>query len=265
LVRARLQIGEGYKVRRIGSGREFSHFRDYTEDDDFRYVNWRASARRTKLITTVFESEHSQEVIFCLDTGRMMAAHVGLMTKLDHAINAILMLTHISLKFQDNLGLLVFSHSVQQYLPPSKGRFQYAKFLEALYNVKAEPCYVNYREAFEYLVRRQTKRSLVMVFTDLLDATVSAEYQSAVKLLGQFHLPLTLAVADVPLQELSRKLPGNREELYSTTVAKDLLQQRQDMLRNLEREGLPVLDTIPDRLTIDAVNRYVQLKMGMGW
>ncbi|HYT92323.1 MAG TPA: DUF58 domain-containing protein, partial [Gemmataceae bacterium] len=258
-----VRIG-GYHIKRIpGAGREFSHYRDYTVDDDYRHIGWQATARRGKLITSVFESEQSQDIIFCLDIGRMMAARVGRLTKLDHAINAVLMLTHVSHRFQDNLGLLVFSHTVHVYLPPAKGRFQYARFLQTLYSVRPELCYVNYREAFQYLTARHPKRALTMVFTDLLDTVVSAEYREAVKLLRRFHLPLTLAVADVPLQELAATTPETAEQLYDVTVARDLLHGRAELLQNLEREGVMVVDTVPERLTIDAVNRYLALKTGV--
>src|SRR5438034_1165209 len=255
LVRTTLVRAGGYRAKRLpGAGREFSHFRDYTIDDDYRHVNWKATARRAKPITAVFESEHSQDIIFCLDIGRMMAAHVGSLSKLDHAINAILMLTHVSQAFQDNLGLLIFSHTVHRYLPPGKGQAQHAQFLQALYRVKPELCYVNYQEAFQFLIARHPKRALTMVFTDLLDAVVSSEYRDAVRLLRQFHLPLTLAVADVPLQELAARTPQTAQEMYDILVARDLLQGRAEMLKSLERQGVMVLDTVPQRLTIDAVN-----------
>jgi uncharacterized protein (DUF58 family) len=263
LVRTTLVRAGGYRSRRMpGAGREFSHFRDYTVDDDYRHVNWKATARRAKPITAVYESEHSQDIIFCLDIGRMMAARVGTLTKLDHAINAVLMLTHVSQTFQDNLGLLVFSHSVHRYLPPSKGRSQVAHFLQALYSVKPEYCYVNYREAFQYLIAQHPKRALTMVFTDLLDTVVSAEYRDAARLLGRFHLPLTLAVADVPLQKLAAQVPQTTEQLYDILVARDLLQARAELLQGLERQGVMVIDTVPERLTVDAVNRYLALKTG---
>jgi uncharacterized protein (DUF58 family) len=263
LVRTTLVRAGGYRARRLpGAGREFSHYREYTVDDDYRHVNWKATARRGKPITAVFESEHSQDIIFCLDIGRMMAARVGKLSKLDHAINAVLMLTHVSQTFQDNLGLLVFSHSVRLYLPPAKGRAQHARFLQALYTIKPELCYVNYREAFNYLIAQHPKRALVMVFTDLLDSVVSAEYRDAARLLRQFHLPLTLAVADVPLQSVAARTPQTTDELYDILVARDLLHGRGEMLRSLERQGVMVLDTVPERLTIDAVNRYLALKTG---
>jgi uncharacterized protein (DUF58 family) len=173
------------------------------------------------------------------------------------------MLTHVSQTFQDNLGLLVFSHTVHLYLPPAKGRAQHARFLQALYAVKPELCYVNYREAFGHLIARHPKRALTMVFTDLLDAVVSREYLEASALLRRFHLPLTLAVADVPLQQLAARSPGGGEELYDILVARDLLHGRAELLRNLERQGVLVLDTVPERLTIDAVNQYLALKTGM--
>src|SRR5262249_49954044 len=234
-----------------------------TVDDDYRSINWKATARRAKPITAVFESEQSQDIIFCLDVGRMMAARVGGLSKLDHAINAILMLTHVSHRFQDNLGLLVFSHTVHSYLPPAKGRGQHARFLQTLYDVRPELCYVNYREAFQYLLQRHPKRALTIVFTDLLDTVASAEFHGAVKLLRRFHLPLTLAVADVPLQHLAAQTPTTAEELHDITVARDLLDGRAELLKELEREGVMVVDTVPERLTIDAVNRYLALKTGV--
>jgi uncharacterized protein (DUF58 family) len=264
LVRTTLVRTGGYRVRRLpGAGREFSHYRDYTPDDDYRHVSWKATARRGKPITAVHESEHSQDIIFCLDIGRMMAARVGTLSKLDHAINAVLMLTHVSQAFQDNLGLLVFSHAVHLYLPPAKGRAQHAHFLQALYSVKPELCYVNYREAFQYLIARHPKRALTMVFTDLLDSVVSAEYRDAARLLRRFHLPLTLAVADVPLQQLAARTPATPAQLVDVLVARDLLHGRAELLAGLEREGVMVLDTVPERLTIDAVNRYLALKTGV--
>jgi uncharacterized protein (DUF58 family) len=264
MMRSTLLRTGGYHLRRMpGVGREFSHFRDYTPDDDYRHVNWKATARRAKPITSVFESEHSQDIIFCLDIGRLMATRVGMLSKLDHAVNAILMLTHVSQRFQDNLGLLVFSHAVHQYLPPARSRSQYARFLKALYHVKPELTYVNYREAFEYLIARHPKRALTMVFTDLLDQVISAEYLKAVQVLRRFHLPLTLAVADVPLQALASRVPGAPAEMYDILVARDLLQGRAELLQNLERQGVMVIDTVPERLTIDAVNRYLALKTGV--
>jgi uncharacterized protein (DUF58 family) len=265
MVRTTLVRTGGYHIKRLpGTSKEFSHFREYTVDDDFRHVNWKATARRGKPITSVFESERSQDIIFCLDIGRMMAARVGNLSKLDHAINAVLMLTHVSHRFQDNLGLLVFSHKVHEYLPPAKGRAQHARFLQVLYSVQPELCYVNYREAFQYLASRHPKRALTMVFTDLLDNTVSAEYRDAIQMLQRFHLPLTLAVADVPLQELAARSPQDVEQLYDIAVARDLLTGRAELLRSLERQGVMVVDTVPQRLTIDAVNRYLALKATQG-
>jgi uncharacterized protein (DUF58 family) len=264
LVRTTLVRAGGYRARRLpGAGREFSHYRDYTPDDDYRHVSWKATARRHRPITAVYESEHSQDIIFGLDVGRMMAARVGTLSKLDHAINAVLMLTHVSQTFQDNLGLLVFSHTVHLYLPPAKGRAQHARFLQALYSIKPELCYVNYREAFGHLIARHPKRALTMVFTDLLDDVVSRDYLEAAALLRRFHLPLTLAVADVPLQELAAREPEDVDELYNVLVARELLTGRAELLRRLERQGVLVLDTVPDRLTVDAVNRYLALKTGV--
>jgi uncharacterized protein (DUF58 family) len=129
--------------------------------------------------------------------------------------------------------------------------------------VQPELCYVNYREAFNYLIAEHPKRALTMIFTDLLDDVVSAEFRDSVRLLRQFHLPLTLAVADVPLQELAGRTPESTAGMYDILVARDLLHDRAELLRGLERQGVLVLDTVPERLTVDAVNRYLALKTGI--
>src|SRR5262249_61324611 len=129
-------------------------------------------------------------------------------------------LSHVSQSFQDNLGLLVFSHTVHTYLPPAKGRAAHARFLQALYSVKPELCYVNYREAFQYLIARHPKRALTMVFTDLLDTVASSEYRDAARLLRRFHLPLTLAVAEVPLQNLAARGPQDTARLTGILVGR---------------------------------------------
>src|SRR6185437_13839848 len=141
-----------------------------------------------------------------------------------------------------------------------KGRSQHSRFLQALYSVQPAYSYVNYREAFDHLITRQRKRALVMVFTDLLDDVVSRDYLEAAALLRRFHLPLTLAVADVPLRALAARKPVDVDELYNVLVARELLGGRAELLRSLERQGVLVLDTVPDKLTIDAVNRYLALK-----
>jgi uncharacterized protein (DUF58 family) len=264
LVRTTLVRTGGYRAKRLpGAGREFSHYREYLPDDDYRQVSWKATARRNKPITAVQESEHSQDLIFCLDVGRMMATRVGALTKLDHAINAILMLAHVSQTFQDNLGLLVFSHTVHLYLPPAKGKAQHARFLQALYAVEPELCYVNYREAFNHLITRHSKRAITLIFTDLLDDVVSRDYLDAAALLRRFHLPLTLAVADVPLQKLAAETAKDTDRMFDVLTARDLLQGRAELLRRLERQGVLVLDTVPERLTVDAVNQYLALKTGV--
>ena len=264
LVRTTLVRAGGYRAKRLpGAGREFSHFRDYTPDDDYRHVNWKATARRGKPITAVFESEHSQDIIFCLDVGRMMAARVGTLTKLDHAINAVLMLTHVSQTFQDNLGLLVFSHTVHLYLPPAKGRAQHARFLQALYSVKPELCYVNYREAFQYLDRPAPQAGA----DDGVHRPARQRGVGGVPRRGRPAAALSPA-ADAGRGRRAAAEAGRRarretpSEMYDVLVARDLLHGRAELLRSLERQGVMVLDTVPERLTIDAVNRYLALKTG---
>jgi uncharacterized protein (DUF58 family) len=247
-------------ARRLGSGTEFERLREYQPDDDYRRINWPATARRGTPITMDFETERSQTIMILLDCGRLMAGPVGTLAKLDYAINTSLLLAFVGTLKGDRVGLLTFADSVLGYWPPARGRGQFLRLLEALYTVQAQPVEPDYAAAMQYFRTRQRKRSFVVLFTDVLDRASAGSLVTSVGSLTPHHLPLTVAVGDPAVTRAAHAIPGTSAQLYEREVAGLLLQERQGALEALAGHGALTLDVPAEELTIAVINRYLELK-----
>lgn len=244
----------------FGSGTEFERLRDYQTDDEYRRINWKATARRGKPISVEYETERSQNIMAMLDIGRMMRSPVGEIAKIDYAINAVLLLAYVAAQKGDKLGLLTFADQVEGWLAPRGGKGQFHRMLEVLYAVESQTVEPNYNAAFGYLAARQSKRSLVLVFTDL---TGSVSMDTLVAQLGRLrkrHLVLLVTLRDPTVQHMAEQDVSNSESLYQRTVAEQLLDERRLTLEKLQRRGVHTLDVAADELSIAVINRYLELK-----
>ncbi|MFN3649363.1 MAG: DUF58 domain-containing protein [Armatimonadota bacterium] len=262
LMARRSRLGEFgiHRSRHIGRGTEFERIRDYTPDDEYRQIDWKATARRHRPMSRVYEVERSQNVLIVLDAGRMMAGRVGKLAKLDYAINAALMLAHVALRAGDRVGLMIVSDEVDAYLPLGKGEPQLRQCLELLYGVEARLCHVDYRGALEQIATRVKRRSLVVFFTDLVDEETSAELVTYLRLLLPTHLPLCVTLQDERVVAAARRPVESAAEMYARTVALDLLGERRRIQESLHKLGALVLDSAPEELSVSVVNRYLELK-----
>jgi uncharacterized protein (DUF58 family) len=258
--RSRLEEHGIHRSRWIGRGTEFERIREYTPDDEYRHIDWKATARRRKPMSRVYEVERSQNVFLVLDAGRMMAGRIGKLSKLDYAINAALMLAHVALKAGDRVGMLIVSDDVDAYLPLGKSPAHFKQCTELLYGVEARLCHVNYRGALEQICIRCKRRSLVVFFTDLVDEDTSAELVTYMRLLRPVHLPLCVTLQDNQVVTASRRPTETVAHMYERTVALDLLNERRRILDNLQRIGSLVLDSAPEELSVSVVNNYLELK-----
>jgi uncharacterized protein (DUF58 family) len=248
------------KLRRDGQGSEFARLRDYAQGDSVREVDWKASARRGKPVTRVMESERSQSILICVDAGRSMAARVGELTKLDHAVNAALFLAFVAVRNGDRVGLALFADGVKAYLPPMAGRGQYRKIVDTLYSATPSLTYVDYLALFKELNLRLHRRSLLCVFTDFLDEEQASTMIDPLHRLARRHVPLCLSVKDTALQSLLRTAPPGPEEAFQHAVASELLSDRETLKARVGRGGVQMIDVQPDELSLAAVNRYLDLK-----
>jgi uncharacterized protein (DUF58 family) len=247
-------------LRRPGEGTEFERVRDAVPDDPLRTVNWRATARTGRLMTTELIPERAQPVIICLDHGRLMGVGAGELTKLDHAINAALLLVHVALRTGDRAGLLAFDDRVTVALAPRPGRSQLRSVLDAIQPLQAGLIEADYDEAFSYLARWQRRRALLAIFTDVLDADQGAALLRQCARLRRRHLPLVITVRDPALDDAARARPESAEDAYARAVAGGLLADREASLQVLRRSGVDTLDADARTLSPRLVNRYLELK-----
>ncbi|HYP19307.1 MAG TPA: DUF58 domain-containing protein [Chloroflexia bacterium] len=247
-------------ARRLGQGTEFERLRDYEQDDDYRRINWPATARLHKPIMTDYQPERSQSVIVMLDAGRLMTAPLGSLSKLDYAINTTLLLAYVAIVRGDRVGLLTFADTVTGYWEPDKGRRQFLTLLEALYKVQAQQVEPDYMRASAFLSTRRSKRSLIVLFTDILDAQQAGSMVRGFGRLAPRHLPLAVTMSDTEVLAMSRRIPGDTQQMYEKVLAQNLLDDRATALEALQRLGALTLDVPADKLTISVVNKYLELK-----
>jgi uncharacterized protein (DUF58 family) len=248
------------RVRFKGQGREFESLREFVNGDEIHHISWPASARRGKLITREYTVERSQNIVVMLDTGRLMTARIGALTKLDHAINAALSIAYVALAGGDNVGLLAFNRRVITYLPPSHRRDQLPTILDALYAVEPGMVEPSYARAFNYLGTNCRRRALVVILTDLVDEEASAELLAHTRMLIPRHLPLIVTIGDSDLRALVSDVPATVAEVYRQSVAEELLGQREKALRRITHAGGLALDVPVGRLSFELVNKYLEVK-----
>ena len=256
----RLRQGGFRVVHRLGKGTEFESLREYTPDDEFRSIDWKATARRHRPATRQFEIERSQTVIIMIDAGRMMTAQIGEMSRLDYAINAALMLAYVASERDDAVGLISFADEVKGFVPPRKGHGQVGRITEALYDLQPALVEPDYAAAFGILHGRARKRALVVCFTDLVDVDASQRLLAHVASLAPHHLPLLITLSDPVLQKAARQAPQDAAGVYQRAVAGQVLEDREKALGVLRQRGVLVLDVPPQKLTVSAVNEYLALK-----
>lgn len=247
-------------VRREGEGGELSGLREYTLGDDYRQIDWKATARRDEPIVRTREPERSQTLLVCVDSGRLMGARAGGISKLDHAVNAALLLAFVALRCDDRVGLLLFADEALAFVPPGKGRLQYRRILEALYAAEASPTYVDYKEMVRSVLSRQTRRALVVTLTDLRDEAHSRPLLEQMGRLATRHLPVVVAMRDPSVERTSRDAPARPEDPWRMAVAAETLDEREALARSLSIAGARILDQLPDQATVAAVNAYIEVK-----
>ncbi|HEV2010171.1 MAG TPA: DUF58 domain-containing protein [Candidatus Limnocylindria bacterium] len=248
------------RARLPGAGSVFERLREYGPDDDPRSISWTATARRGRPISVEYETERQQRVLILLDAGRMMASTLGELTKLDHAVNTALMLSYVATVKGDEVGLLGFADDVRSYLLPRRGRRQFLRVTEELRRLEVTTTEPDYRAAFEFLRSRTSRRALVVLFTDLVDVEASRSLVAAVNRLAGNNLVLCCLLADPQLAEIASRTPRSTTELYERVAAEEVRDARARALALLRERGVHVVDVPAERLTVAAIQRYLELK-----
>ncbi|MEP7381156.1 MAG: DUF58 domain-containing protein [Gemmatimonadota bacterium] len=247
-------------VRRLGEGRVFESLREWVPGDDTRTIDWKATARRGKAMARQFEDERRQQVLIALDAGRMLTAEHEGRARLEFVVEAALQLAHSAVEHDDNVGLMVFSDRIEQYLAPARGRRALRGILDVLATVRGSLVEPDYPAAFAYLSQRNRKRALTVIFTDVVDRTASEALVAQLGSLRPRHLPLAVALRDPALDRLAAARPATVLEAYERAAAEELLQSRDGALAEMRARGVVVLDVPPAGAAEAVVAQYALLK-----
>ena len=245
---------------RLRGGAEFERLREYTPDDEYRHIDWKATARVRKPIARQYQTERNQNIMLVYDLGRQMTSPYGELLKVDYAINSGVVLGWVGSQRGENIGLMTFNDGVRAYLPPRTGSGQYRRILDALYRAQPELVEPDYHEAIAYLGVRNPRRSLVIIFTDIADRTAAQTLLTSVGSLQPRHLPMIVLLADPNLRQYADAEPHDEDDLYRAAVAQRLLDERATLLKSLEAHGVITLDVTAEKLTVSLLDRYLQIK-----
>ena len=257
---------QGRQDARLGSMRvrggdtEFERLRPYQRGDEIRHVDWRSSARRDDLTVRQFQAESNQNVVFALDVGRSMRGESGGLTSIDHTLNAALLAADVALRGGDKAGLMTFDDAPRAFLRPTGGRTGARKLTRAVYALEAGMAATDYRAAMAFLQSQVRARSLLVVFTNLLDPRGAKELASSMRSLLPRHLPLCVLMRDTDVEALATEGVRGEVDLYVRAAAAETLAWRDGLVRQLERGGVLVLDANPGDVTPNLVKKYLEIK-----
>lgn len=271
----RLNLMGVRRSRKIGQDNEFERLRDYTQDDNFKHIDWRTTARRRKLTVRDFQSNQSQRIVFMVDCGRMMTGlsadqNGNEISMLDHALNAMLMLSYVALRQGDSVGLVCFSNAIHNYTPPRTGVRHINRLLHAAFDQHASFVESRYDQAFFHLRANCPKRSLVVLITNVIDQINAHQIFQYLSALGGRHLPMAALLRDHQLFSaiddfVDRNETESRSGLqpagfHEAAVAAQIANWRAQTITDLKHHGVLTLDVFPEQLTARLVNAYLEIK-----
>jgi uncharacterized protein (DUF58 family) len=260
LHRARLLEVGVRSVMARGGGTEFDHLRDYSVDDSYRHIDWAATARTGHPIVRSYRAEQHQTVIVVLDNGRMMAAKSGGVTRIEHAIDAVMALATVSSRVGDRLGLLAFDSAPHRIVAPGRGRQHMSALTESMFALEPLLSESDYDRMATTVLARFRRRAMVVLLTDLVSPVVDASIASAVSALATRHQVLVGAVTNSDVVEWTQRVPADRAEAFQTGAALLSIDDRAVAASRLRSVGAKVIDVEAGRLGPQLVDEYLEAK-----
>lgn len=251
----------GVKAQReLGTGTEFDALRDYIPGLDRRTIDWKHSARHNRLVSKEFRTERNHQIILAFDTGHLMQEPLAGIPKLDHALNAGLLLAYVSLKAGDRVGLLAFDAQVDRYLEPTAGVQSFARLRRQVAEIDYAAVETNFTLGLTDLMGRLNRRSLIILMTEFVD-TVTAELMvENLTRLAQRHLVLFVTLKDPQVETMINRPPHLFREVAESVAAEDMRRDRLVVLERLRRLGVHCIETPHERIGTDLLNQYLEIK-----
>jgi uncharacterized protein (DUF58 family) len=248
------------KIRRLGHSLEFEKIKDYVQGDDVRTINWKATARSGNVMVNTFTDARQQQIYCLIDKGRNMKMPFEGMTLLDHSINAALALLNVALLKQDKAGLITFSNKVGDIIAADRRKDQLSRILDTLYKQQTEFKESDYEAVWSRIHRGITQRSLILLFTNFETYSSLERQLPFLKKIAQRHLACVIFFENTLLKDIHETAPDNIEGIYIKTIADQFAMEKRQIVKELRRHGILSILTTPQMLTVDVINRYLELK-----
>ncbi len=248
------------KVRRLGHSLEFEKIKDYVQGDDVRTINWKATARSSNLMVNTYTDARQQQIYCLIDKGRNMKMPFEGMALLDHSINACLALLNVALLKQDKAGLITFSDKINDIIAADRRNDQLHRILETLYKQQTQYKESDYEAVWNVVHRRITQRSLILLFTNFETYSSLERQLSFLKRIAQRHLVCVIFFQNTLLKEIHESTPDSIEGIYIKTIADQFDLEKRLIVKELRRHGILSILTTPQNLSVDVVNKYLELK-----
>jgi uncharacterized protein (DUF58 family) len=248
------------KIRRIGNTMEFEQIKDYVNGDDIRNINWKATAKRSQLMVNQFQDERSQPIYSVIDKGRAMKMPFDGLSLLDYAINATLVISNVALKKQDKAGMFTFSRKVENKVVAERRPSQMNKILETLYNVNTDFSESDFSRLYIDVKRSLTQRGLLLLYTNFETLDALHRQLPYLKAIAKNHLLVVIFFENTELQKLTNVEAHNTFDIFQKTVAEKFMYEKKLIVNELQKHGIQSILTTPENLTINTINKYLEIK-----
>lgn len=248
------------RIRKLAQNSEFEQIKDYVKGDDFRTINWKATARRGHLMVNMYQDERSQPVYSVIDKGRVMKMPFHGLSLLDYAINASLVISNVAVKKYDKAGLITFEKGIDTYLPASKRQIQMRLFQQALYKQNTNYLESDFSELFAFVKRRLNNRSLLILYTNFESKYAAERQLPYLRKLAHHHLLVVVFFENSELNELIDAKVYNKQEIYDKVIAEKFAMEKKEIVKMLQNYGIHSVLTEPEHLNINVINKYLELK-----
>ena len=248
------------KIRRIGNTSEFEQIKEYVTGDDFRTVNWKATAKRGQLMVNQYQDEKSQPIYSIIDTGRVMKMPFEGLKLLDYAINSTLAFSNVALKKHDKVGMLSFSKKIETFLPAVNKLTYLNRILETLYNIDTQFNDSDFGLLYAQLKRKVTHRSLLLLYTNFEHLSALKRQMPYLQAISKKHMLVVILFENTELDELISKDAEDLQAIYHKTIAEKFSFEKRLMVKELQKHGIQTILTPPEKLTINTINKYLEIK-----
>ena len=248
------------KIRRIGHTMEFEQIKEYVPGDDIRTLNWKATAKKNSLMVNQYQDEKSQNIYMVIDKGRVMKMPFNGMSLLDYAINATLVLSNVILKKQDKAGMFSFSKKVENRVVAEKRTSQMQKILESLYNIKTNFFESDYSRLYVDIKKNINQRSLIILYTNFETMDGLHRQLPYLKGIAKSHLLVVVFFQNTELYQITNKKSDTIQEVYDKVIAEKFIFEKKLIVTELKKYGIHSVLTQPENLTLDTINKYLEIK-----